>query len=424
MSAWMTFAPGRERVEVAGDAVVEAGAEADDQVAALQPGHGGHGAVHAGHAEVLRVAVRERAAGHQRGDDRHPGELREHPQLAGRAGADRAAADVQHRATGLEDQPGRLADLLGVRLGHGPVAGQVQLGGPPERRHRLQRGLRDVDEDRSGAPGGGDVERLRHRARDVGGIRDEEVVLRDRHRDAADVGLLEGVGPDHRRAHLPGDRDHRHRVHVRVRDRRHEVRRAGARGGHADAHLAGGGGVPLGGVAGALLVADEDVPDRGVHEGVVRREDGAARDAEDVLRPCRLQRLDQALRPRDLGAGALLAHPLASFSGHARWPCGVLPACCAQQKTPRPKATRGDARAVVCRLSSRVACIQEGPCACPHASPSLSPASRQSVTRPRIWTRHPPAGRLGRQSRPSPVVTQALFPWASASTQKRGRAPR
>ena len=258
-----------------------------------------------------------------------------------------------------------------------------------------QRGLRDVDEDRPGAPGGGDVERLRHGARDVGGIRDEEVVLGDRHRDAADVGLLEGVGADHRRAHLPGDRDHRHRVHVRVRDRRHEVGRAGARGGHADAHLAGGGGVPLGGVAGALLVADEDVPDRGVHEGVVRREDGAARDAEDVLGPCRLQRLDQALRPRDLGAGALLAHPLASFSGHLGGPAeSCLPAVPNKKPLGR-RATRGDARAVVCRLSSRVACIQEGPCACPHASPSLSPASRQSVTRPRIWTRHPPAGRIG-----------------------------
>ena len=71
----------RERVEVAGHPVVEAGAEADDQVAALQPGDRGDGAVHAGHAEVLRVAVGEGAAGHQRGDHRHAGQLGQLPQL-------------------------------------------------------------------------------------------------------------------------------------------------------------------------------------------------------------------------------------------------------------------------------------------------------------------------------------------------------
>ena len=52
---------------------------------------------------------------------------------------------------------------------------------------------------------------------------------------------------------------------------------------------------------------------RGVHERVVRRQDRATRDAEDVLGPGRLQRLDQALR-----AGDLLAHP-ASLSLTSSW---------------------------------------------------------------------------------------------------------
>ena len=51
----------------------------------LQAGDRGDGAVHAGHAEVLRVAVGEGAAGHQRGDDRDAGELGEHAQLLRRA---------------------------------------------------------------------------------------------------------------------------------------------------------------------------------------------------------------------------------------------------------------------------------------------------------------------------------------------------
>ena len=60
---------GREGVEAAGHAVVEAGTEGDDQVGALQGTDGGNGAVHAGHAEVVAVRVGERAAGGQRGDD-------------------------------------------------------------------------------------------------------------------------------------------------------------------------------------------------------------------------------------------------------------------------------------------------------------------------------------------------------------------
>ena len=236
----------------------------------------------------------------------HPGELGQRPQLGRGAGADRAAADVEHRAPRLEHQPGRLADLLGVRPGDRAVAGQVQLARPLERRRRLERRLGDVDQHRAGAAGRGDVERLGDPARDLVGVGDQEVVLGDRHRDAADVGLLEGVGPDRGGADLAGDRDHRHRVHVRVGDRRDQVGGARAGGRHADPDPAGRRGVPLGRVAGALLVAHQDVPDRGVHQRVVRREDRAARDAEDVLDTRRLQRGDQALCPGDLFAHGLL----------------------------------------------------------------------------------------------------------------------
>ena len=57
----------------------------------------------------------------------------------------------------------------------------------------------------------------------------EPRVLDDRHRDAGRVDLLERVGADQARAHLAGDADERRRVHPRVGDRRHEVRRARAR---------------------------------------------------------------------------------------------------------------------------------------------------------------------------------------------------
>ena len=302
MSAWMTLACGANESRLPVTRSSKRAPRLMIRSLRWSAGDRRHGAVHAGHAEVLRVAVGERAAGHQRGDDRHPGHLGEHPQLLGGAGADHAAADVQHRAPRLEDQPGGLADLLGVRAGHRAVAGQHQLGRPAERGLRLHRVLGHVDQHRAGTAGRGDVERLGDGPRDVGGVGDQEVVLGDRHRDAADVGLLEGVGADRGAGDLAGDRDHRHRVHVGVGDRGDQVGRARPAGRHADADLAGGAGVALGRVAGALLVPDQDVPDLDrVVERVVRREDRAARDAEDVLGARALQGLDQALCPGDRG---------------------------------------------------------------------------------------------------------------------------
>ena len=116
MSAWIDLGVRGERRQLAGHAVVEAGAEGDEQVGLLQGGDGGDGAVHAGHAEVQRVAVGDGAAGHQRGHDGDAGQLdeaRAAPRCA--LAADDAAADVEHRPLGLGDQPGGLADLLAVR---------------------------------------------------------------------------------------------------------------------------------------------------------------------------------------------------------------------------------------------------------------------------------------------------------------------
>ena len=72
---------GREGVQLAGDPVVEPGAERDEQVGLLQRADRRHRAVHAGHAHVLRVLVGERAPGHQRGDHRDAGQLGQLAQL-------------------------------------------------------------------------------------------------------------------------------------------------------------------------------------------------------------------------------------------------------------------------------------------------------------------------------------------------------
>ena len=54
MSMWIFFGVGRERVELAGDAVVEARADVDHHVAVVHRHVGLVGAVHAQHAQELR----------------------------------------------------------------------------------------------------------------------------------------------------------------------------------------------------------------------------------------------------------------------------------------------------------------------------------------------------------------------------------
>ena len=66
---------GRERVEPAGDAVVEARADADHHVAVVHRPVGLVGAVHAEHAEPLRIGGRKGAEPHQGRGDREAGEL-------------------------------------------------------------------------------------------------------------------------------------------------------------------------------------------------------------------------------------------------------------------------------------------------------------------------------------------------------------
>ena len=75
MSMWIFFESGRERVEPAGDAVVEARADADHHVAIVHRHVGFVGAVHAEHAEPLRIGRRKGAEPHQRRGDRKAGQL-------------------------------------------------------------------------------------------------------------------------------------------------------------------------------------------------------------------------------------------------------------------------------------------------------------------------------------------------------------
>ena len=97
----------REGVEPPGHPVVEARADRDHHVAAVHRQVGLVGAVHAEHAEELRVGGREGAEPHQRQGAREagqPDELGQQLAQAARPGIDHAAAAVEQRPLGLGDQ--------------------------------------------------------------------------------------------------------------------------------------------------------------------------------------------------------------------------------------------------------------------------------------------------------------------------------
>ncbi len=312
----------------------------------------GLGAVHAGQAQAQRVRVGEDALGHQRRHDRHLQRLGDPDQL-GRVDVrgDRAAADVEHRPLGGEHRLGRGDDLLGVAVPRRLVAGDVGLARIGEVEARQLHVLRHVDQHRAGAARAGDVERLLEHLRQVGDVLHEPGVLDDRHRDALDVGLLEGVGADQVRRHLAGDAHDRRRVEVGVGDRRHEVGRAGAGGRDGDAHLAGRTRVALRHVAGALLVAHQEVADRVLvlGPGVVERQDRPARQAEHVGHALGLEAADDRLGAGDAaaihgppawrqkGAPGTRRSPVAWWpsASHTAWPTS-------QVAYTRPPATWSD----------------------------------------------------------------------------------
>ena len=206
MSTWMILASGANASTLPVIRSSKRLPERDEQVGALHRGDRRVVAVHARHAEAERVRVGEGAAGHQRGDDVDVAQLGQLAQRLGGPGLEDAAAGVDHRALGAQDQLGRLADLAGVALGGGLVAGQAR---PARRRRRASTtpwrefgffgstmSLGMSSSTGPGPAGGGDVERLADGPRDVGRRGDQLVVLGDRPGDADRVALLEGVGAD------------------------------------------------------------------------------------------------------------------------------------------------------------------------------------------------------------------------------------
>jgi hypothetical protein len=208
---------------------------------------------------------------------------------------------------GAGDELSQLVGLGDVAAHRAQQAGQAQLVRlwMGRRRLDLEHVFREVEQHRPRPAGAGDLECLGHRQRDLVGVHDHGCVLRDRQRDADDIGLLECVLSEQRARHVARDGDHRHRVHHRRRQPGDEVDRARAGGGHRHAHAAGRAAEPIRRVCATLFVPHEDVPQRELSQDVVDRQDRAAGIAEDRRHALANERLAHGSRtdPRRNGLG-------------------------------------------------------------------------------------------------------------------------
>ena len=303
----------RVRLQSAGDTVVEAHAECQQKIGLLDrvidPGF----AVHAHHAEVHGMGCREGAETKQRERNRNTGAFGEVAYLLHCAGNDDPMPGQNYRALRVLDQFESLFVFRGLRRKIGAISGQLRLRRfPVELTRRLLGVFGDVDENRAGATGPGDVEGLADRTGDFTGVGDEIVVLRDWQGDAGDVRLLEGVGPDQFAAHLAGDADDRRGVEHGRRNSGDHVCRAGTRGRDGDTDLSAGAGVTVGHMRRALLMAYQHMMDLAVLERIVGWQNRAARVAEHGGDVFALQAF-----PKDLGSG--LRHNFRSSTSGVSW---------------------------------------------------------------------------------------------------------
>ena len=288
-----------EARQIARDAVIEARAHGQQHVALVHGHVGFDGAMHAEHAKKLRVVGGVGAKTHQCVGDRKAESPRELRELRRALAEHDAAAGVDHRPLGPEQQLRRLANLPRVALEHRVVGTHLDLLWVHVPRAVGGHVLGHVHHHRAGAATGRDVESLAQGEREIRHVLDQEVVLHARASDADRVGLLESVVADQVRRHLAGDDHHRDRVHVSGGDAGDGIGGPGSRGDQHHAGFAGGARVAISRVRGGLLVAHQDVFDLLLAvQGVVDVQHRTARVAEYVPHALIAQETDD-----DFGAG-------------------------------------------------------------------------------------------------------------------------
>ncbi len=165
-------------------------------------------------------------------------------------------------------------------------------------RRRLLCVLRDIHQHRPRPPRARNLKRQPHRRRNLLGARYQEVMFRNRQRDARDVDLLERIRAQHLRAHLPRNRHHRYRVQHRRSQSRHKVCRSRPRRSHTYPHPPRSPRIPIRHMRRALLMPYKHMMDgRKLPQRIIDRQNRPARIPKDYRRVFTSKR-----GPKDLGS--------------------------------------------------------------------------------------------------------------------------
>ena len=247
-----------ELLSIARNAVGEARAAGNHEVAL----GGDHtcfvAAVHADVAYAERVRRGDRAESHQRAAYGSVDQLSELDKLLTGVRAENAAARVDHRALGVCDELLDPADTVGIldldKLGRNRLlrlvirclSGQI---------------LRHVEKNGAFSAVVRESKRLADSGSKILNTLDEEARLGDRLDDVYDVYLLKAVAAELVGVDVGGDRNHRDRVDISGGKTRYYVRSAGTGGREHNACFACGTGIAVSRVRSALLVGGQDMTD-------------------------------------------------------------------------------------------------------------------------------------------------------------------
>ena len=248
----------REGGDLPRDAVIETGADSDNQVRIHDGVVGVECPVHAEHPERQLVSFGECPQPRECRGHRYPRFCGERLQFPGRSGDDYTAARVNDRLPGPRDFLGCVPDLLGMARVCRFISPHLQLRRVLFGGFGLLHVLREIYQHRARAAGRGDDKGLLQDHRQLINVVHKKIVLRDRPCDAHDIRLLEGVVADHSRRHLARECHNRDRIHVGGGDSRYEVCRTGAGGCDTDADPSGGAGVAVGSMCRRLFVTGKD----------------------------------------------------------------------------------------------------------------------------------------------------------------------
>ena len=247
---------GAELVYVIGHTVIKASAHSNNQITAVHDHVGLVGAMHTEHAKKLRIRPRVRTEPHQGVGYREVQQSRQLGEVLTAIAQNDPAASVDYRATRLHHLVNSLANLPGMTTGHRRVGTHFDFLRVLVR-HLDQRAglvLRNIDQHRPRAPGGGNIEGLFHHLGNIFRVSYREAVFHDRPAYTHHIGFLKGVITDPVGTHLPGKHYHGNRIHISSSNTRYCIGSTGTRGHQHHSRLARRSGVAVCRMGRRLLV--------------------------------------------------------------------------------------------------------------------------------------------------------------------------